>query len=100
MAENEHAVKPGFMVKILTMKVSAVGNVRAFIDIQVGASLIIRELKIVQQAGQQPWVAMPANAWTDAAGERRFSSLVELKGALKSAVERAVLSAWEEGRHV
>jgi DNA-binding cell septation regulator SpoVG len=86
-----------FIVKILKVTRRASGTIRATVDVQVGSSLKLLGCKIVQQANQRPWVAMPAREWVDASGQKKYAPTVELLGNLKAAVERAILAECEGG---
>jgi hypothetical protein len=54
-----------------------------------------------QQRGRRVWMSPPSREWQGTDGKRRFTSLIELTGSLKSQVEQAILEAWErsEGGH-
>jgi DNA-binding cell septation regulator SpoVG len=97
---NEAVSPAPARIEVLSITRRRGGNVKAFVSVRVGA-LTIHDVKVVQQAGQKPWVAMPSREWSDDDGKRRFSPLVELGPSLKACVEVAVLQAWaaEEGRH-
>jgi hypothetical protein len=86
-----------YHVRILSLKPAAGGNLKAFCDVQVGSSLTIYGFRIVQQAGQKPWISPPQRSWTGDDGKPRYSPILELKGELKREVEQAILAAWEGG---
>jgi DNA-binding cell septation regulator SpoVG len=75
--------------------VESAGNIRAFADLQIGP-LVVYGAKIVQQPGQQPWVAMPDRPWTDDAGQQRWSRVVDIVDkSLRRCITETVLAAWE-----
>lgn len=86
-----------YQVHILSMKQATGGNLKAFVDVQVGASLTIRGFRIVQQPGQKAGVAPPQREWMGDNGVKRYAPIVELSGTLKHAIEQAILTAWEGG---
>ena len=70
------------------------GNVRAFVSIRLGG-VTIHGAKIVRQAGQAAWLAMPDRPYDDAAGKKRCSAVVELSPDLKRKVSDFVTAEWE-----
>jgi DNA-binding cell septation regulator SpoVG len=81
------------------MKQAAGGNLRAFVDVGLGPSIVIRGFRVIQQAGQKPWVSPPQQEYAGADGKRHYSPIVELAGNLKREIEQAILAAWEGGQH-
>ena len=71
------------------------GTIRAFAEVQVGRSLRINDVKLIQQPGQKPWVAMPSRDYVGADGKKHYAPVVEVKDALKDAITAAVLAAWQ-----
>jgi DNA-binding cell septation regulator SpoVG len=94
-----HQHNPPSKIRILTIKQAAGGNVRAFVDIQLGTTVVVHGFRIIQQPGQKPWVSPPQREWTGDDGKRHYAPVVELSGDLKRQVEQAILAAWEGGRH-
>jgi DNA-binding cell septation regulator SpoVG len=82
-------------VQILSLTPAASGNLRAFVDIQIGSTLQIFGCKVIQQADQTAWVAMPTRDFVGSDGTRKFTPIVKLSGALKADVEEAILQAWK-----
>lgn len=72
------------------------GNLRAFVEVQVG-EIIIRDCRVVQQPGQNPWVSMPARSY-EKDGKTQWISLVEMPRELKAKVEQVVLEALRDVR--
>ena len=70
------------------------GPLKAFVDVQVGTTLIVHGCRVIQQPGQRAFVSPPQVAWTGQDGKKHYSPIVEWTGALKSAVETAILDAW------
>lgn len=66
------------------------GNLKAVANVQLGTSLIIRGVRVVQQPGQRPWVSMPAQK----NGEKWLTVIEITNLALKEAIASAVLAAW------
>jgi DNA-binding cell septation regulator SpoVG len=84
-------------IEILAIKPCAIaGNVKAFVDLRID-QITVSGCKIVAQADQKPWVAMPDRSWTDGDGKTRWTKIVGLERDLHFAVQAAVLDAWERG---
>jgi hypothetical protein len=64
--------------------------VRAFATVQVG-ELTLYGCKVVQQAGQAPWVALPDRK---AEGERGWFPVVKATPLLRKRIEDVVLAGW------
>lgn len=71
------------------------GNLRSLADVQLGP-LVIRKVRLIQQPGQAPWVSPPQDSWTDAQGQRRFTTLVKWPPEWGQAILDAVLLSLEE----
>jgi DNA-binding cell septation regulator SpoVG len=77
-------------VEVLDIKqLNGNGAVRAFVDIRIG-HLSINGFKIVQQPGQQAWVAPPSHK----SGERWFNTVEIHDRDLKDRIRDAVLARW------
>lgn len=74
--------------------IAGAGNLKAVATVQIGTSIVIRGVRIVQQLGQRAWVSMPAQK----NGEKWFTVIEITKPALKEAIASAVLAAWGGGR--
>ena len=80
------------------------GNLRAFFEIQIGPDgrdVAIAGWRLVQEEGKRAWVARPAHERQRVdpqTGEltTRYYPLVRLPDAWQAAVERLILSAWDE----
>jgi len=69
-------------------------SLKAFCSVELG-SLTINDCKVIQQAGQEPWVAMPSRSYEDSDGNRKYAPVVEITSDfLKGEIEHAVLAAW------
>jgi DNA-binding cell septation regulator SpoVG len=89
---------PTVNIHVLKMRLaSGAGALRCFADVAIGDHLIIRDFRVVQQAGQEPWVAPPSREYLAPDGRKKYAPICELTGSLKVGVERAVLAAWEGG---
>jgi DNA-binding cell septation regulator SpoVG len=85
-------------IEVVALKrVEGYGNVRAFVDVQLGG-VTIHGCKVVQQEGQRAWLAPPQREWTGDDGKRRWSNVVELSKELYRKASEAVLAAWERGQ--
>lgn len=80
-------------IEITDIKPRQLGNIKAFCTLRIGG-VTIRECKIVQQPGQNPWLAMPDRQWTGDDGKTRYFHLVELSDGLKGKVQDAAIAAW------
>lgn len=71
------------------------GNIKAFATIKIGEALEIRGVKIIQQPGQKPWVALPDRPRTDGQG---YAAIVKaLDERLAEEISHVVLLAWQTG---
>lgn len=86
-------VNPWVVEVLSTTPVYNEGNVKAYANIRVNGFLEIDSLKVVQQAGQRAWVAMPDNVRS--LPEKRPVLRIYNNDQLKEAIKQAVLSAWE-----
>jgi DNA-binding cell septation regulator SpoVG len=75
-------------VKILEVKNTSKGNVKAFVTIALNG-LTIRGCKVIQQANQRAWFALPQ---VESGG--KYYPVVEAEPELKEAISKAVLGAW------
>jgi len=67
------------------------GNLKAFVSVRFG-EVIVHDLKIVQQPGQQPWVSLPQREY-EKDGQKKYAAIVELTEPLRRDVSRLVLVA-------
>ena len=72
-------------------------TVKAFPTVRAGR-WTIRDCKIVQQPGQQPWLALPSREYTAPDSSKRWSNIVELARDDKQRLSDAVIRLWEAGR--
>lgn|SRR5215813_5755 len=88
---------PRKVVEVISIKpLTNAGSLRALITVRVG-DVTVHECRVVQQIGQTPWVSLPQKEYTNRAGERKFTPVVELTDALKKQVCDEVLRVWERG---
>jgi DNA-binding cell septation regulator SpoVG len=81
-------------VKIVALKpFPKAGNLRAFVSVRLG-SVVVHDLRIVQQPGQKAWVSLPQKEYQQD-GQKKYSAIVELSESLKREVSRLVLAEWE-----
>jgi hypothetical protein len=85
-------------IEVVAIKpIAGGGSAKAFVTVRVGG-ITIKECKIVQQAGQRPWLAPPDRPWTGSDGKPRYARLVELDKDLHERVTAAVLQEWKRQR--
>ena len=81
-------------IKVIKIRrLTAWGNLKAFIDVEV-KGIIFHDFRIIQQPNQAAWVSPPQAEWTDKEGQQQFRPLVRFPAGLKEAVSKAVLEAW------
>ena len=73
-------------------RLSDAGNLKGFAVVEVGP-WVIRGCRIVQQAGQRVYVALPQERSTDG---RFFPILTTQDSSLKEIIQAAVLQAWSQ----
>jgi DNA-binding cell septation regulator SpoVG len=72
------------------------GNLKAFASVQIAGKMTIHSCRIVQQAGQVPWVSLPQESYTDKEGKTKYSPIVEIPEEWKPDIQAAVLGAYHE----
>jgi DNA-binding cell septation regulator SpoVG len=72
------------------------GNLKAFVDVQIGQSLVFFGCKVIQQPDQRAFVAPPSVERTGEDGKKKYYPTMEWRGSLKAAIETAILQAWKE----
>ena len=70
------------------------GPLRACARVRLGG-VIIHDCRIVQQAGQRPWVSLPQREYTHDRQKKYTPVVVKLSEPLKREVSRFMLAAWE-----
>jgi DNA-binding cell septation regulator SpoVG len=81
-------------IEIISVKsIAGDGPLRAFASIRLDG-VIIHDCRIIQQAGQRPWVSLPQREYTHD-GQKKYAAVVELSEPLKRELTRTVLAAWE-----
>jgi DNA-binding cell septation regulator SpoVG len=83
-------------IKIVSIhRTAQAGTIKAFATVLIGAAIEISGFKIIQQAGQRAWVAMPDRKREDTGG---YAPIIKcLDDQLKAAITEAVLVAWHAG---
>ena len=76
------------------------GSLRGLAVVTVGGLLRISHIKIIQHAGEEPFIQMPQPSFQTNNGERRYSQAIDLPDDLTREVEKAVLWFWNEQRHM
>ena len=80
-------------IKVERIKpISTGGNVKAFVTVRID-DIVINDVRLIQQPGQQAWITGPQREYQDGQGNRKFVSLVQFSDSLKRAVQRVVLEA-------
>jgi DNA-binding cell septation regulator SpoVG len=82
-------------IVILAVRKLTGGNLKAFVDVQLGPSVTIFGFRVIQQPGQKAYVSPPQREYTDQSGQKHYAPIVELTGNLKDRVEHAIRGAWE-----
>lgn len=85
-------------IRVLAIKsVSKPGVVRALVDIELVGIGVIRKLRIVQENGQEPWVAMPSDRYESKNGETKYTTLVQIKDEqLMRRITAEVIKTWRK----
>ncbi len=81
-------------IEILNFKKVNQGNLKAFIDIQIGKT-IFRDFRVVHVEGQRPWVSSPQVAWKDGNGELKYKSIITFPKELKELVDSIILAHYQ-----
>src|SRR5882724_13252672 len=83
-------------IEVITLSAVSAGNLKGMCSVQIGPSLVLHKVRVVQQPAQKPWVSMPTEKWEDRDGKVHYVPLVALTGSLKTRVEAAVLQAAQQ----
>ena len=85
------------MIEILNIRpLTGSGTVQAFVDFRIAEKLTVYGAKIIQQANQQAWIAMPDRSY-EVDGETRYAPIVKIEDpALREKVQQSILAAWEQ----
>jgi DNA-binding cell septation regulator SpoVG len=83
-------------VAVDDIKIINKGSLRAFAKITIAGKLAIYDIRVVQQEGADPWIAMPQReAPARDGGKSRWFPVVEIiDEKLKEQIANAVLKAW------
>jgi len=76
-------------------KITGKGALKGFATIRIGEAEI-RDLRIVQQDNQKPWVGSPCYVWRDDEGKSHYKPLIIFPEKLKGDIEAAVLAEYFE----
>lgn len=84
-----------YLSKITVLNVHPVskGNIKAFATVQLGETLTIQGIKIVQQAGQKAYVRLPENERDG----KYYPVVSAIDKRFQGAVQEKVLGAWQDG---
>ncbi len=82
-----------YLNRISVLKITPInkGNVKAFASVQLGTTLTINSIKIVQQAGQKAYVRLPESEQNG----KYFPVVSADDKQFQEAVQEKVLAAWE-----
>ena len=67
---------------------------KGFASVNINGKIKIHDCRIVQQDGQQAWVALPQNSYEGQDGKKKYYSIIEVSDALKEAIQTAILAEW------
>lgn len=69
---------------------------RAFADIELDNGIVVRELRIIQEANKRPWVACPQLSWKDPeSGQIKYKTVITFPDQLKGEIDLLILTAWK-----
>jgi hypothetical protein len=94
----ERAVSAAAIEVLEVRRIENAGNLKASAKIKVGC-ILLHGLKVIQQPGQKPWVALPqqaARAKADGSGSSWFPVVEITNRGVLDRIREAVLSAWQE----
>jgi len=82
-------------IKILNLRtVEGLGNIKAFADIEY-QSLIIRDIKVIQQDGQKPYIRFPEVVFIGNDGKKHYKHILIIKNEkLKKNLNKTLLLAY------
>ncbi len=85
------------MPPIQVVQVSPIqqGALLALLSVKIG-SLTIHKCRLIQHAEKPPWVSPPQESWLDAAGQRRYATLLQIPCAWRMPLTHACWSAWQQ----
>ena len=66
---------------------------RAFADVQLG-DLILKDFRIMQIAGEKPYVKAPFTTYKDRTGQLKHRQIVDLPTEVRGQIDVAILSAF------
>ncbi|NIO21616.1 MAG: hypothetical protein GTN76_12970 [Candidatus Aenigmarchaeota archaeon] len=81
-------------IEILQFRKVNQGNLRAFVDIQIGHTTF-RDFRVVHVDGQTPWVSSPQTSWKDGNGEIKYKSIITFPKELKELVDSMILARYQ-----
>lgn len=80
-------------VEVLELKpLTNAGSLRALVDLKIGP-LIVHKNRLIQQAGQRPFLAPPQDSWEDRDGKKHYVPLVTFPNDWKDALTEAAMQA-------
>jgi DNA-binding cell septation regulator SpoVG len=96
--QDPHGSKPLPLIdgRVINVTLMEKGNLRAFVDVEILRAITIRSFRVVQEPLKRAWVSVPQREYTDAAGQRTFAPVVELRPDLKMRLFKAILIAWQK----
>jgi DNA-binding cell septation regulator SpoVG len=67
----------------------------AFADVELENGIIVRDLRVIQEAGKRVWIACPQSSWKDPeAGQIKYRTIITFPDAMKGEIDLLVLNAW------
>lgn len=81
-------------ITVISIKPLNQGNLKAFATIKLGNAMTINGCRVIQQAGQRAYVALPQTKTDDG---KYWPVITADDPRFKDAVEELVLAAWRDG---
>jgi DNA-binding cell septation regulator SpoVG len=69
---------------------------RAFADIRLDGSIVIREFRVIKENGKRLQVASPQLSWKASDGSIKYKTIVTLPDDVKGSVDLAILKRFTE----
>lgn len=81
-------------VSVVALRKLSQGNLKAFVSVKVGP-LTVHDFRVIQQPGQRAYVSVPQRSYQDAEGKTKYSPALEMPEVWKTAIQAAVLDAFD-----
>ena len=70
-------------------------SLRAFADVKIN-NWIIREWRIIQEAGKRPLIVSPQVSWKNPAGNIQYKTIITVPDEIKGELDRIILNRYIE----